>query len=567
MVCCRETDTIRIENVKDLCCGTEIKGYVKNVNAKGCFIMLSRVVEARITLSNLSDEFVENPQRNFPVGKLVHGRILSTDLSSGKVDVSLKKSTGSKIENLDGISFSDFHVGDIIDGQVKRVESFGLFVTIQSSELVGLCHVSELSDEPILDIYSCHKAGDVVKAKILKIDEERHRISLGMKKSYFDSDMINGTNDGDEHKIVPMDMNHTPQIVELHNSGVLHKSEPRPSVLPLQVSLDDSEGSDQEDDNKGHENAHVTEANTKKSEKQLKKKARKQRELEISAIEKRALQQDIPQTPDEFEKLVRSSPNSSFLWIKYMACLLDLADVEKARAVAERALKTISPREEEEKLNVWVAYLNLENEYGSPREDAVKKVFQRALQYCDRKKVHLALLAMYERTEQYELADELLDRMAKRFKTSCKIWLCCIQLALKQGKDVEFIKSIVNRALLSLPQRKRIKFLSQTAILEFKCGVPEEGRSRFELILREYPKRTDLWSVYLDQEIRLGDPEIVRALFERATCLTLPPKKMQFLFTKYLKYEQSQGDKEREAYVKQKAMEYVQTSLPTQGSP
>lgn len=56
-------------------------------------------------------------------------------------------------------------------------------------------------------------------------------------------------------------------------------------------------------------------------------------------------------------------------------------------------------------------------------QDAVKKVFQRALQYCDHKKLHLALLAMYERTEQYQLADELLDRMTKRFKTSCKVSL------------------------------------------------------------------------------------------------------------------------------------------------
>jgi rRNA biogenesis protein RRP5 len=61
------------------------------------------------------------------------------------------------------------------------------------------------------------------------------------------------------------------------------------------------------------------------------------RELEISALEERALQGDIPRTPDDFEKLVRSSPNSSFVWIKYMACLLDLADVDKARAVAERS--------------------------------------------------------------------------------------------------------------------------------------------------------------------------------------------------------------------------------------
>jgi rRNA biogenesis protein RRP5 len=61
----------------------------------------------------------------------------------------------------------------------------------------------------------------------------------------------------------------------------------------------------------------------------------------------------------------------------------------------------------------------------------VKKVFQRALQYCDPKKLHLALLAMYERTEQYGLADELLDRMTKRFKTSCKVSLYFFFFELK----------------------------------------------------------------------------------------------------------------------------------------
>ena len=133
-----------------------------------------------------------------------------------------------------------------------------------------------------------------------------------------------------------------------------------------------------------------------------------------------------------------------------------------------RALKTIIPREEEERLNVWVAYFNLENEYGSPREvklsyifvflsvvvlgytdtsvdvhqDAVKKVFQRALQYCDHKKLHLALLALYERTEQYQLADELLDRMTKRFKTSCKV---CLSVSFFSGRGSELFPIFIWR--------------------------------------------------------------------------------------------------------------------------
>ena len=49
------------------------------------------------------------------------------------------------------------------------------------------------------------------------------------------------------------------------------------------------------------------------------------------------------------------------------------------------------------------------------------KVFQKALQYNDPKKVHLALLGVFERSELHKLADDLADNMIKRFKKSCKV--------------------------------------------------------------------------------------------------------------------------------------------------
>lgn len=53
--------------------------------------------------------------------------------------------------------------------------------------------------------------------------------------------------------------------------------------------------------------------------------------------------------------------------------------------------------------------------------------------------------------------------------------------------------------------------------------------------------------------------DVIRALFERATSLSLPPKRMKFLFKKYLEYEKSVGDdEERIESVKRKAMEYVE---------
>ncbi|XVF75995.1 hypothetical protein PTKIN_Ptkin13bG0232000 [Pterospermum kingtungense] len=574
---CSDVDSTskRVEKIEDLYPNMVVQGYVKNVTPKGCFILLSRKLDAKILLSNLSDGYIDDPKMEFPIGKLVAGRVLAVEPLSKRVEVTLKKSNINGTSKSEINDFSRLHVGDIVSGRIRRVESYGLFIALENTNMVGLCHVSELSDDHIENIQTKYGAGEKVTAKILKVDEERHRISLGMKNSYFtdDNDIqipskeesdeeIEETGDMDEARSRMLTDNTLVMDIEFENgaSSVLAQAESRASIPPLEVTLDDIEHSDVDiliSQNQANSSEAV--ATDEKNKRKAKKKAKEEREREIRAAEERQLEKDVPRTSDEFEKLLRSSPNSSFVWIKYMAFMLNSADIEKARAIAERALRTINIREENEKLNIWVAYFNLENQYGSPPEEAVQKVFQRALQYCDPKKVHFALLGMYERTEQHKLADELLDKMTKKFKHSCKVWLRRVQMLLMQQQDG--VQSVVNRALLCLPRHKHIKFISQTAILEFKSGVPDRGRSMFEGILREYPKRTDLWSIYLDQEIRLGDEDVIRSLFERAISLSLPPKKMKFLFKKYLDFEKSLGDEERIESVKQKAMNYVESTL------
>ncbi|XP_022966127.1 rRNA biogenesis protein RRP5 [Cucurbita maxima] len=560
-----QTASRRVEKIQDLCPHMEVQGYVKNVSPKGCFILLSRGLEAKILLSNLSDGYVKDPEKEFPVGKIVRGRILSLEPLSKRVEVTLKSVTANGALKANSHDLKRFSAGDIVSGRIKRVESFGLFIIIDNTDVVGLCHVSEVSDDPIENLEFSYHAGDTVRAKVLKVDEKRQRIALGMKRSYIGESNELCTNLEETHEDATDDDNLTKfenmddEFDNIEPEQPLRLAESRAFVPPLEVTLDDIDETDM--DNLQSENKELISgtASKEKNDRREKKKAKEQREKEVRDAEERLLQNNMPTTADEFEKLVRSSPNSSFVWIKYMAFMLSLADVEKARSIAERALRTINIREENEKLNVWLAYFNLESEYGNPSEDAVAKIFQRALQCNDPKKVHLALLGMYERTEQHKMADELLDKMIKRFKHSCKVWLKRMQSLLKKGQDE--VQSVVNRALLSLPRRKHIKFISQTAILEFKCGVADRGRSMFEGILREYPKRTDLWSVYLDQEIRLGDADMIRALFERAISLSLAPKKMKFLFKKYLEYEKSVGDEERIESVKQKALEYVESTL------
>ncbi|XP_004514152.1 rRNA biogenesis protein RRP5 [Cicer arietinum] len=556
----------RVEKIEDLHPDMVVKGYVKVVSPKGCFVLLSRKIEARVLLSNLSDQYVTDLEKEFPVGKLVIGRVVSVEPLSNRVEVTLKTSTVSSTSKSEISDMGKFQVGDVISGRIKRVESFGLFVAIDNTNTVGLCHISELSDNHIENIEAKYGAGEKVNAIILKVDEERHRISLGMKNSYLRGETVVQT-PLEEGSIEPIadgmkSTSSTNMIVECETDQfpILSQAEERAYIPPLDVALDDFDQYDVNNTNINSKELKNEEgALLEKLKRREKKKAKEEREKQIRDAEERLLEEDVPRTADEFEKLVRSSPNSSFNWIKYMDFMISLADVEKARSIAERALRTINIREENEKLNIWKAYFNLENKYGNPREEAVMKVFQRALQYNDPKKVHIALLGMYERTEQHSLADELLNKMTKKFKHSCKVWLRRVQSLLLQKQDA--VQPVVNRALLSLPRRKHIKFISQTAILEFKTGVPDRGRSLFEGILREYPKRTDLWSVYLDQEIHLKDEDLIRALFERAISLSLPPKKMKFLFKKYLDYEKSQGDEDRIEAVKRKAMEYVESTM------
>lgn len=76
-------------------------------------------------------------------------------------------------------------------------------------------------------------------------------------------------------------------------------------------------------------------------------------------------------------------------------------EIEKARAVARKALKTISFREEQEKLNVWVALLNLENLYGT--SESLEKTLQEAVQASDASKVYTQMLKIFADTNKVEV--------------------------------------------------------------------------------------------------------------------------------------------------------------------
>jgi len=296
------------------------------------------------------------------------------------------------------------------------------------------------------------------------------------------------------------------------------------------------------------------------------KKARKRDKRaaeEALRVRERALASGdaAPSCAADFERAILASPSSSYLWIAFMAHLASLGEPAAARAVAERALSggsgAIGYREQRELLNVWVAYLNLEAAFGDePREKGVAALFARAVQRCDPKALHLALVGIHERAGQTEAASAAVGALCRKFRGSCKAWLRAVTLHL-QGGSGEAAKGALDRAVAALPQRKHAKLLVSCALQEFRLGEPERGRALLEGVLQAAPRRLDVWNVYLDAEAKHGEPARARALFQRAVHSGLPAKKAKPLFKRYLAYERLHGDDASVLRVKQLAAAYV----------
>ncbi|CAL8269480.1 unnamed protein product [Gadus morhua 'NCC'] len=211
--------------------------------------------------------------------------------------------------------------------------------------------------------------------------------------------------------------------------------------------------------------------------------------------------------------------------------------------------------EEQEKLNVWVALLNLENMYGS--EESLKKVFERAQTFCEPMPVYQQLADIYARSNKMKEAESLYRTMVKRFRQQKGSWLSYGGFLLQQGQS-DAASALLQRALQSLPSTDSVELISKFAQLEYQYGDTERGRAMMDKILGTYPKRTDLWSVFMDLTIKHGSQKDVRALFDRAIHLSVAIKKVKFFFKRYLDYEKKHGTPESVQTVKEKALEFVE---------
>ena len=150
---------------------------VKQVN--GGVIAVYKEVSGFIPLSQLSDKFIEKADEF--MGKTLPVRVTKVDQKKNKVVFSHKAFlTEEKQKKVQEI-WDSLHVGDVVDGTVMRFTEYGAFVDIGGID--GLLHISEISWGKLKHPQEALKIGEKVQVKILSMNTEKGKISLGLKQN------------------------------------------------------------------------------------------------------------------------------------------------------------------------------------------------------------------------------------------------------------------------------------------------------------------------------------------------------------------------------------------------
>ena len=163
---------------------------------------------------------------------------------------------------------------------------------------------------------------------------------------------------------------------------------------------------------------------------------------------------------------------------------------------------------------------------------------------------------VFENEGNITSAESMFERALKKYKYSKKVWSAYQLFQLRQNK-VEVAKQLLSRSLQSLSKHKHVEVTTRFACAEYDFGSVDRGRVLFEELLSLYPKRFDLWNVYVDKEIKAGCYVHARALFERMTSSKLSMKNMKSVFKKFLSFEVQHGSVAEQNAVKSRAREYA----------
>ncbi|TIB10065.1 hypothetical protein E3P89_02978 [Wallemia ichthyophaga] len=584
--------------VSDAQVGAVVDGTVRKMADDRMFVSISGSVDAIVWPVHYSDVKLKHPEKKYRPDMKVKTRILSAEADKNRITATLKK-TLVKSDLPIVTSYDRSQKNTITHATVSSIKEKGAILEFYNNVRAFL-PVGEISESYTKHAQDALHIGQVVKVVIIKVETEEGRMMASIRKTVPKEERDALVK---ERKSEKKEVNEEMKVKEDEGEQVAgdedididnainenSQSESDGEAVGLQV---EEESSDEEDDDVTMED--TTNKKPKKTTKDVdflstggfnwdgendkkdleqegtnsddsdsdsdaysdanddgkrkkKRKSTKHFEGDLTAT----MNEKPPESSNDFERLLLGSPNSSYVWIQYMSFQLNLSEIDKAREIAQRALKTIGFRESQEKFNVWIALLNLENTFGD--EDTFDKTFKEAVSYNDPLTMHMKVADILEASEKYDNANEVYVKATKKFGAHIILWVNYAEFKFRV-EDANGARSLLTRSLKSLDKRDHVACISKFAQLEFKVGDAERGKTIFEGIIESHPKQLDQWFVYIDMLARTEDVAGLRNVFEKLLALKLSTKKAKSVFKKWLTIEKEIGDENGVRDVKQRAV-------------
>src|SRR5215217_1537200 len=156
--------------------GDVVDGTISNIVDFGAFVDLDGM-DGLIHISELSWTHVNHPSEVLEIGQQVKVKVLDIDRERQRISLGLKQTQMDPWQQV----LESYHEGDVVEGRVTKVVTFGAFVEILPG-VEGLVHISELAQHHVENPREVVSQGDVVNVKVIEIDADRRRLSLSLKR-------------------------------------------------------------------------------------------------------------------------------------------------------------------------------------------------------------------------------------------------------------------------------------------------------------------------------------------------------------------------------------------------
>ena len=166
--------------------GSRVQGKVRNLTSYGAFVELEEGIDGMVHVTDMSwTRKINHPGEVITKGQLVDAIVLDVDASQQRISLGFKQLSEDPWEQIE----QHFKIGDIVDGTIAKVASYGAFVELPN-DIDGLVHISQVSEERVEKISDVLNSGDEVKARVIKIDKAERRIGLSIKAANYDEEQL-----------------------------------------------------------------------------------------------------------------------------------------------------------------------------------------------------------------------------------------------------------------------------------------------------------------------------------------------------------------------------------------